>query len=251
MSRTKVFVCYGLMLVYGLILRLLVFVPRETYFDADLARWENYSFCLILTVIWNLKISSGFFKQNYFYWHFRVMDMSNDILENTYYTIYTRVLPFFSGILLAHVLDQAIDCFPFKNEKVKNDCLLKNPWVFCLRLIWLSFLCFALQVKKFIIGFVFYLSIIFILIFPFLRLRQKYFEIIFGLLWIIATNVIIYVCHRGHGGLINAFLSLKIWIPLSKMALSIYLVSLCHQGATTLVRMSPFSTVTLGDIVSL
>jgi hypothetical protein len=88
------------------------------------------------------------------------------------------------------------------------------------------------------------------MIFPFMWPIPKYVAITFGILYILATNIVIYACHKGYGGYINEFLSLKFWIPLSKMALSIYLVSMCHQGAMTMIRTTPHTTVTLGDIVS-
>jgi len=35
---------------------------------------------------------------------------------------------------------------------------------------------------------------------------------------------LIFVCHNGYGWIINSFLSMKIWIPLSRMTFNAYLV---------------------------
>ncbi|KAG5675343.1 hypothetical protein PVAND_005253 [Polypedilum vanderplanki] len=189
MSKTKVFICYGLLMLYGIILRLLVFTTRDSYYDVELGR---------------------------------VMDMSNDILEDTYYTLYTRVFSFFSGVFLAHIFYQTHEFSPFNNAKL-NKIIIKSA---------------------------FYSSVILIMLCPFVSWPvPKYLAIIIGLLWIVATNIVIYACHKNYGGIINDFLSLKIWIPISKMALSIYLVSLCHQGALTVTRTKPYEIITTSDII--
>jgi hypothetical protein len=44
--------------------------------------------------------------------------MSNNILAETYYTLYIRVISFFSGVLLAHIFDQPKEFSPFGSRKV-------------------------------------------------------------------------------------------------------------------------------------
>ena len=42
--------------------------------------------------------------------------------------------------------------------------------------------------------------------------------------WGVGLALLVFACHNGYGGLINTFLSLKIWTPLSRMTLNAYLV---------------------------
>ena len=42
--------------------------------------------------------------------------------------------------------------------------------------------------------------------------------------WAIAVAIIVYVCHNGHGWIINNFLSMKVWIPLSRLTYTTYLI---------------------------
>lgn len=42
--------------------------------------------------------------------------------------------------------------------------------------------------------------------------------------WAIGTAILILLCHTGKAGYINKFLSLRFWVPLGKLGLSIYLL---------------------------
>ena len=42
--------------------------------------------------------------------------------------------------------------------------------------------------------------------------------------WGLGLALLVFVCHNGYGGLVNAFLSMKFWIPLSRMTFTAYLV---------------------------
>lgn len=41
--------------------------------------------------------------------------------------------------------------------------------------------------------------------------------------WSLSLSWIVFACHCGAGGLVNSFLSLELWKPLSRIGLSIYL----------------------------
>ncbi|KAG5675344.1 hypothetical protein PVAND_005254 [Polypedilum vanderplanki] len=153
----------------------------------------------------------------------KVFDInSNDILADTYFTNTTKIISLFSGVFLAHLIDRYDKISFFKNEKL-NKIIIKSA---------------------------FYSSVILILLCPFVSWPvPKYLAIIIGLLWIVATNIVIYACHKNYGGIINDFLSLKIWIPISKMALSIYLVSFPYQGILTITRKKPYETITRDDVI--
>ena len=42
--------------------------------------------------------------------------------------------------------------------------------------------------------------------------------------WGLGLALLVFVCHNGFGGFVNAFLSMKFWIPLSRMTFNAYLV---------------------------
>lgn len=42
--------------------------------------------------------------------------------------------------------------------------------------------------------------------------------------WGVGLALLVFACHNGYGGLINTFLSMKIWTPLSRMTFNAYLV---------------------------
>ena len=42
--------------------------------------------------------------------------------------------------------------------------------------------------------------------------------------WGVAVGILLYACHHGYGGLINSFLSMPFWIPLSRLTYTAYLV---------------------------
>ncbi|KAG5675347.1 hypothetical protein PVAND_005257 [Polypedilum vanderplanki] len=188
-NKSTAFLCHAMILFCGFLIHFYVFITRETFLGENLGR---------------------------------VNDISEDILKNSYYSITTRIFPFFSGIFLAHLLDDSNNFVLFKNEKIKN--------VFIKTLYFLS------------IGF--YFSIIYILFFIITGRFTKFYAILINIFWIVTTNILIYACHKGFGGMTNYFFSMKIWIPISKMALTIYLVAPCYQGISTLIRTTPFDKLT-------
>ena len=74
-----------------------------------------------------------------------------------------------------------------------------------------------------------FISTIFLIANPFILPSSKAMIICRGILVVITVNFLIFACHKGYGSIINKFLSSKYWIPLAKMALSIYLCSLYVQ----------------------
>lgn len=85
--------------------------------------------------------------------------------------------------------------------------------------------------------YILYSSISFILIYPLTWLIDlRIIYIMSVLLWIISLMSIIFICHLGYDGVINRFLSSKYWIPISKMALSIYTITIHVQFNVNLSR---------------
>jgi peptidoglycan/LPS O-acetylase OafA/YrhL len=70
------------------------------------------------------------------------------------------------------------------------------------------------------------------------------------LIWSIAVIGIIFICHYGHGGIINDILSWKLWSPVAKMGLSIYLVTAGIQYIEISLWSEPQSINDAYDLVS-
>ncbi|KAG5680046.1 hypothetical protein PVAND_009577 [Polypedilum vanderplanki] len=180
--------CYGIIILIGLLLRLIIFIPRKTYFDSE----------------------TGV-----------VIEMNNEIVAYTYFTPFIRVISFFSGVLLAHILEQ-----DNKNNLFSND-----------------------KINKFILKCGFYISIIAIVTYIFVYPLEKKLTIMYGIVWIIATNFVIFVCCKGQGGIVNNFLSMKLWMPISKMGLTIYLTSPFFQGLLIITKTQPWISLEAFDII--
>jgi len=57
--------------------------------------------------------------------------------------------------------------------------------------------------------------------------------------WSLSLSWIIFACHRGHGGVVNSFLSLPQWIPLARISLSIYLTHILAMWAVFGTQKQP------------
>lgn len=102
------------------------------------------------------------------------------------------------------------------------------------------------------------ISLIFILIYPipleyFSPLISPQFELFlftFGrLIWTCCIIAIIFICHRGYGGIVNSFLSWKYFTPIAKMGLSFYLASAGIQYMRLAVRSEPQSIEGALDVI--
>ena len=63
--------------------------------------------------------------------------------------------------------------------------------------------------------------------------------------WGIGLALLVFACHNGYGGLINTFLSMKIWTPLSRMTFNAYLV---HPIVLTIVYGQLQKSIHVTDI---
>ena len=58
--------------------------------------------------------------------------------------------------------------------------------------------------------------------------------------WSVGVALIVFACHNGHGWVINDFLSMKIWISLSRLTYSAYLIHLFLIISITRSLRDPF-----------
>ena len=63
--------------------------------------------------------------------------------------------------------------------------------------------------------------------------------------WGVGLALVVFACHNGYGGVVNTFLSMKSWIPLSRLTFTAYLV---HPIVLTVVFGSARETVHYTDI---
>lgn len=63
--------------------------------------------------------------------------------------------------------------------------------------------------------------------------------------WGVGLALIVFACHNGYGGLINTFLSLKIWTPLSRLTFNAYLV---HPVVLTVIYVQQQKTIHYTDV---
>ena len=62
--------------------------------------------------------------------------------------------------------------------------------------------------------------------------------------WAIGLALIVFVCHNGHGWIVNDFLSMQLWIPLSRLTYSAYLI---HPIVLTVIFASTREPFTYTD----
>ena len=63
--------------------------------------------------------------------------------------------------------------------------------------------------------------------------------------WGVALGLLVFICHNGYGGPINSFLSMSIWIPLSRLSYNAYLI---HPVVMTVIFGSMRNPVHYDDI---
>lgn len=120
-----------------------------------------------------------------------------------YEPFYSRICPYLCGMMTAYLI-HTNQAFPMKLSKYLNTSL------------WLSAISITVA--------------IFVGIFPFHtnnNVKSNFMNAFFiagtQLGWSISVAWIILACHSGAGGVVNSFLSLRIWKPLARIGLSIYL----------------------------
>ena len=106
------------------------------------------------------------------------------------------------------------------------------------------------QTNGFVIILGLYLSITFLFLLPLVVGNGRILMTIYGIMWSVAMNFIIFACHTGHGGAINSFLSSKFWTAISKMILSIYLTATAIHGMFSIKSAPTSSTITASEFVS-
>jgi hypothetical protein len=127
-------------------------------------------------------------------------------VETNMFPVFMWIAPFFSGVLLANMS--------------KTKMTFKIPrWIIIP------------VIATFLVS-------------PFTYRWSKAPIVVFGFMWIISVNFIIFACSTGRCVVVNRFLSLNLWSIPAKMSLSIYLIAPIVQTARVVTRTEPFKSVT-------
>lgn len=65
------------------------------------------------------------------------------------------------------------------------------------------------------------------------------------LLWAVAVGWIVIACHYGYGGWVKSLFSLKLWIPIERMGLSLYLNHVNNMTYHVQLRRQPVELDTI------
>ena len=79
------------------------------------------------------------------------------------------------------------------------------------------------------------------------RAEDISYQMFSRLAWSVGVAIITFVCHNGYGGIVNDFLSMKFWIPLSRLTFLTYLL---HGVVLFVLVLTSRSPIYGHDIVS-
>ena len=126
-------------------------------------------------------------------------------MDELYIKPYARIAPYLVGLVLGFVLYRR---FRFLLQRWLNRVLHAFLWVLA------TLLCLAPLYGQY--GTWHGL--------PFSRADNVLYFTFKRFSWSLGLALLVFVCHNGYGGVVNRFLSLKIWIPLSRLTFCAYLV---------------------------
>ena len=133
-------------------------------------------------------------------------NVTQEAVDIIYIKPWARIAPYIVGILLGYVLYKEVK-LPFKNW-LRNFPFYLIMWA-CSGVLLMSSLYGLYSTWNGHIS----------------STAENVFYITFSrLAWGLGLALLVFACHNGYGGPINAFLSMKFWIPLSRMTYSAYLV---------------------------
>ena len=134
-------------------------------------------------------------------------DSSHNVTDDVYTKPWTRVGPYLIGILMGFILyrQQQKPVFELKEHNyVFYGCLWALAAVLCLSTVY--------GVQGPFSGD------------EFNKAEDLSYQMFSRLAWAIGVAIVIFACHHGYGWIINDFLSMKFWIPLSRITFTTYLV---------------------------
>ncbi len=119
---------------------------------------------------------------------------------------WTRMPPFLVGILLGYVLFKG---YRLRLSKAWNDAVHAAFWIIAV---------FFCTVTLYGVYSTWHGR-------PFSKAENILYAMLTPLTWSLGIALIVYACNNGYGWLANKFLSLKLWIPLSRLTFLVYLIN--------------------------
>ena len=130
----------------------------------------------------------------------------HNLTDDIYTKPWTRVGPYLIGILIGYILYKQQKKPVFKTER-SNYVFYGCLWVIAAAICASS----VYGPQKRYDG-------------SFTKAEDLIYLMFGRLAWAVAVAIIIFACHNGYGWIVNDILSLKIWIPLSRLTFTTYLV---------------------------
>ena len=130
----------------------------------------------------------------------------HNLTDDIYTKPWTRIGPYLIGILIGFVIHKRQKKPVFKTER-------SNYVFYCCLWVIAAAICASTVYgpqKRYDGGF---------------NKTENLMYLMFGrLAWAVAVAIIIFACHNGYGWIVNDILSLKLWMPLSRLTFTTYLV---------------------------
>lgn len=135
---------------------------------------------------------------------------NSEYFKNVYFAPWCRVGPFAVGLLLGYALNQT-GC-RYKIQKVVAVLGWTAAWLLGLAVVYLPFHTFKdVYVNN---------------VPAWTNAQNSAYEAVSRPLWSAAVAWVVWACCTGYGGFVNALLSWKAWIPLSRLSYAVYLLHL-------------------------
>ena len=133
--------------------------------------------------------------------------------DELYIKPYARISPYLVGIVLGYLLYQKVK-IPF--SKLLNWLIYLAIWglaaIFCLSTVYGQYGSWHGH--------------------TFSQAENVTYFMFSRFTWGLGLALVVFACHNGHGWVVNSFLSMKIWIPLSRLTFNTYLV---HEIVLTVI----------------
>ena len=174
---------------------------------------------------------AGYYKfdANTFYPLFASSDASTvtTSADELYIKPYARISPYLVGIVLGYLLYQKVR-FPFKRW---------INWIFYLGL-WILAVFFCTSTLYGFYG-TFHGH-------PFNLAENVVYFMFSRFTWALGLALLVFICHNGYGWVVNSFLSMSFWVPLSRLTFTAYLV---HPIVLTVIFSSAREPLHYSDVV--
>ena len=146
--------------------------------------------------------------------------------DELYIKPYARISPYLVGIVLGYLLYQKVR-IPFKRS---------INWIFYLGL-WILAAFFCLSTLYGFYG-TWHGH-------PFNPAENVVYFMFSRFTWALGLALLVFICHNGYGWVVNSFLSMGFWVPLSRLTFIAYLV---HPTILTVILSSSHEPVLITDI---